>query len=207
MPSQQQFIELGVLVRDARDWFDIYHVNNGYAMGGAIELAEAMLLPWAEQTVVERLDQDPSEAQDFLSEAAARIVAGFASVTALTGKEFYTLMKTTVERLVCDQERRRFARRCRGGGETFSLDRDAATARLAELLVDEQPTGEMVAMLRELQVEVRRARQRLTREERLAVRLVMEGMTLARIVEAFGVPMRAAWRRARLRLREKLAGG
>ncbi len=36
---------------------------------------------------------------------------------------------------------------------------------------------------------------RLTPDERRAVRLVMQGVALARIIELYGVAMRAAWRR------------
>lgn len=89
--------------------------------------------------------------------------------------------------------------------QTLSLERDAEAARLAALLVDEQPTAEDLALLRENKHEVRRVLKRLTREERFAVRLIMQGVALARIVELYGVPMRAAWRRARVRLRKGLA--
>ncbi|HEX7447381.1 MAG TPA: ECF-type sigma factor [Pirellulales bacterium] len=205
MPSQQQFIELGELVRETRDWFHIHHANNGCSLGRALELTKTMLLPWAEQAVIDRLDQDPSEAEDLLSEAAARIVREFDSVTALTGKEFYLLMKTTVERLVCDQQRRRFAFRRRNGGDALSLDGDARAARLAELLVDEQPGPEALAVALELKNNVRRAIRRLPPDERQAARLVMGGTPLAKLIEIFGTSVRAAWRRARPRLCEAFA--
>lgn len=205
MPSEAQYVELGKLVREGMDWFHIHRANNSEALGKAIMLAQTMLAPWAERQVSDRLDKDAWEAEDMLHETSARIVARFDSLEATTGKDFLAIMKKIVENLIHDQERLRRAYRRKRGGETLSLDRDAQAARLAELLVDEQPTGETVAMLHELKDDVRRAMKRLTRLERFAVRQIMTGIPLARMIEIFGPNIRAAWRRARLTLREALA--
>ena len=206
MPSEQQFIELGRLTRDARNWFNVHQAANSEALGEAIVLAQRMLFPWAEQFVFERLSHELCEVEDLLSQAAAQIVAKFASLTAITGKEFYNLMKKMVEAFVHDLERRRRAFRRRCGGDAVSLERDAQAARLAELLVDEQPTPEALAVLTELKDDLRRVLKRLTRDERLVVRMILQGIPLAQVVETFGPKSRAAWRSARLRLREGLAG-
>lgn len=87
-----------------------------------------------------------------------------------------------------------------------SLDRDARAAPLAELLVDEQLTPETLAILRELRSDVRPLLKRISRDERRAVRMNMEGRPVAQIVELFGRKTPAAWRTARLRLRDALAG-
>lgn len=156
MPSEQQFVELGRLVREARSWFNRHQAANSEALGEAIVLTQTMLRRWAEPYVFERLGRGLCEVEDLLSQAAEQIIDKFSSVIALTGKEFYKLMKRMVERFVHDRERRRHAFRRARGGDLLSLERDAQAARLAELLVDEQPTPEALAILAELKGEVRR---------------------------------------------------
>lgn len=205
MPSEQQYVELGRLVREARNWFSSHQAANSEALGEAIVLAQTMLRPRAGTFVIERLDRGLCEVEDLFSQAAEQIIDKFPSLVALTGKEFYKLMKRMVEGFVHDLERRRYAFRRRRGADPLSLERDAQAARLAELLVDEQPTPEALAILGELKIDVRRVMKCLTCDERRVVRMVLQGIPLAQIIETHGPKMRAAWRTARLRLREALA--
>lgn len=204
MPSETQFVELGRLARDGKCWFEVHRARNGVALGQAIDLGQAMLSPWAEAYVRERLNKDAWEAEDLTHQAGAQIIARIDSLEVTTGKDFYNLMKKIVRDLVHDQERQRFARRGKARCEPLSLERDAEAMRQAELLIDDQPTGEDLALLRENKGDVRRVLKRLTREERQVVRMIMQGIALARIIELYGVRMRAAWRRARARLRNGL---
>lgn len=205
MPSEQQFVELGRLVREARSWFSSHQAANSEALGEAIVLAQTMLRPWAGTFIFERLDRGVCEVEDLLSQAAEQIIDKFASLVALTGKEFYKLMKRMVEGFVHDLERRRYAFRRQRGGDPLSLERDAQAARLVELLVDEQPTPEALAILGELKNDVRRVTNCLSRDERRAVRMIMQGISLAQMIDTHGPKMRVAWRSARLRLREGLS--
>lgn len=205
MSTESQFDELGRLVREARTWFNVHRANDGMALGKAIVLAQKMLTTWAERYVADRLDQNECDAEDLLDQAGIQMVVRFPAADCITGKEFYRLLKKIVSDLVHDLERRRYARRRHGPGQVLSLERDAEAARQAALLIDDQPTGEDLAVLRENKGGLRRVLKRLTREERQAVRMIMQGMALAQIIELYGVRMRAAWRRARARLREGLA--
>lgn len=205
MPSEQQYVELGKLVRNARNGFKVSQAAHSEALGQAIVLTETMLLPGAEQFVYERLGRGLCEVEDLFSQAAAQIIEKLASWTAITGKEFYNLMRRMVEGFVHDLERRRRAFRRRNGADMLSLERDTQAARLAELLADEQPSAEALAILAELKHHVRRAIKHFTHDERFVVRKIMQGIPLAQVIEEFGPRMRAAWRSARRHLRERLA--
>lgn len=200
--AESQFRELGQAVRDAICWWEMRGTNNSAALGRALRLVEAMARPWTERLLQVPAGEAPHDIDNLLGEAVARAVKSFRLFAGVTGKEFYGWFKKIVVCLAAKLRRREGARR--RNGALASLERDAQSARLAELLQDDVPSPEAVAMLRESANAVRRAVKLLPADERRLVQLVVEGVSLAEIERTFGGDPHACWRRAKRHLRTAL---
>lgn len=200
--SDSQFRELSQAVREAICWWELRGTNNSAALGRALRLVERMARPWVERLLQVPAGEAPHDIENLLGEAVARAVKSFRLFSGLTGKEFYAWFKKIVQCLAAKLCRREGARR--RNGALSSLERDAQSARLAELLQDDSPSPEAVAMLRESAGAVRRAVRQLPPDERRLVRLVAEGVSLAEVERTFGGAPHSCWRRAKRHLRTAL---
>lgn len=170
-------------------------------------LAEQMLRRWLAEYIDERFRAPKPDIEDVLADAAARLIARFARVTLVTGKEFACLFKKILINLVHDLERRRHSRRHRGDHAAKSLERDPEVARLALLIADGRPSAETRAIEHELKATVHRLLRRLSAGERMVARLVMQGLSENQIIDQVGPAGRAELRSVADRLRRWLAEG
>jgi DNA-directed RNA polymerase specialized sigma24 family protein len=135
------------------------------------------------------------------------IVSGgpaLAGLQGTTGKEFFNWLHKMADCRLRDLERLRRRRRKRGAEKIASLDGDAATRKLAMLLADDGDPPEAVALMQELQREVRGAMRGLPFRQRLVAEMVMADARLPQIVADLGPAARADWRAAKAHLRRAL---
>lgn len=160
---------------------------------------ESMVRPWAERLLRVPAGETPRDVENLLGEAVARAVKYFRLFAGVTGKEFYAWFKKIVSQLAAKLRRRERGRR-RDGAPAVSIERGAPSERLAEVLEDDLPSPEAVAVLRESAAVVRRAVKELPADERRLVQLVVEGISLAEVERTFGGDPRSCWRRAKRHL-------
>lgn len=205
MATEAQFVLLGVHARHARELWQTHPPAARDALGKAIVLAEQMLARWLAELIDERFSAAKPDAEDLLADAATRLIARFAQVTLITGKEFACFFKKILTHLVHDLERRRHSRRHRGDHAAKSLERDPEVARLALLIADGRPPAENRAIEREQKATIHRLLRRLSPGERMVARLVMQGVSERQIVEQIGPAARNELRSVANRLRGWLA--
>ena len=141
--ADSQFRELGHAVREAICWWELRGTNNSAALGRALRLVEAMARPWVERLLQVPAGEAPHDVDNIMGEAVARAVKSFRLFAGVTGKEFYAWFKKIVHCLAAKLRRHAGARR--RNGALSSLERDAQSARLAELLQDLARSGGHVA--------------------------------------------------------------